>query len=119
MALLTLALAACATTGPLPTADEPQLARVAQPYAHALRAVGITRVISPGNGGMVKLDTEYGTVYVPYPPRVQPLAFVLDLGPGSVRARAASHDPAQDERILAALVPVAVQVTEGNNALSG
>jgi hypothetical protein len=112
-----LALCACATTAQLPTADQPGLARLAEPYAQQLRAVGITRVVSPGDRGMVRLDTGYGAVYLPYPKAAEPLAFVLDIGPDGVRASADTYDPAKDERILAALVPEAVRVTSGNNEL--
>ena len=81
-------LCACASTAQLPTAEQPDLARVAQPYVPELQALGISRVISPGNGAMVRLDTAYGSVYVPYPLPAEPLAFVLNIGPeGSARAR--------------------------------
>ena len=39
-----LLLCACASTAQLPTADQPELAEMAQSYAQQLRAVGITRV---------------------------------------------------------------------------
>lgn len=110
-----LALCACATTNPLPRTDHPGLAQVAQSYAPQLRAVGITRVVSPGAGAPVRLDTGYGPVYVRYPTGVEPLAFVLDIEPDTVRAAAASYNRATDEQILAALVPTAVRVTAGNN----
>ena len=48
---------------------------MAQPYIQQLRAVGITRVISPGNGAMVRLETAYGSVYVRYPARAEPSAW--------------------------------------------
>ena len=43
-----LLLCACASTAPLPTADQPEFAQIAEPYAQQLQAVGITRMISPG-----------------------------------------------------------------------
>ena len=76
-----LLLCACASTAQLPTADQPELAQMAQPYAQQLQALGITRVISPGSGAMVQLETGYGSVYVRYPTVAEPLAFVLDIGP--------------------------------------
>src|SRR6266496_374844 len=67
-----LLLGACASTAQLPTADQPELAQMAQPYAQQLQAVGITRVISPGSGAMVRLETSYGSVYVRYPAVAEP-----------------------------------------------
>ena len=90
---------------------------MAQPYVQQLQAVGITRVFSPGNGAMVRLDTGYGVVYVRYPAGVPPLAFVLDIGPDGLRATAVTFDPARDRQILAALLPEAVRVTAANNRL--
>jgi hypothetical protein len=110
-------LCACASTAQLPTADQPKLAQMAQSYAPQLKAVGITRVISPGSGAMVQLETGYGAVYVRYPREAEPLAFVLDIDPAGVEAVAATFDRARDEQILAALVPEAVRVTAANNTL--
>jgi hypothetical protein len=88
---------------------------MAQPYAQQLQAVGITRVISPGSGAMVQLETGYGPVYVRYPAAAEASAFVLDIGPDGVRATAATSDRAKFGQILAALVPEAVRVTAANN----
>jgi hypothetical protein len=112
-----LLLCACASTAQLPTADQPELARMAQSYAEQLQAVGITRVISPGSGAMVHLETGYGAVYVRYPATAQPSAFVLEIGPDGLLATAATFDRARDGQILAALVPEAVRVTAANNTL--
>lgn len=112
-----LLLCSCASTAQLPAAGQPELARMAQPYAEQLQAVGITRVISPGSGAMVRLETGYGPVYVRYPAMAEPLAFVLDIGPDGLQANAATFDRARDGQILAALVPEAVQVTVANNRL--
>src|SRR5207237_8621964 len=97
-------LSACASTAPLPTADQPELAQMAQSYAQQLQAVGITRVISPGSRAMVQLETSYGSVYVPYPTAAEPLAFVLDIGPDRLQATAAAFHRVSDTQILAALV---------------
>ena len=110
-----LLLCACASTAPPPMAEQPELAQMAQPYVQQLQAVGITRVFSPGNGAIVRLDTGYGAVYVRYPAGVQPLAFVLDIDPDSLRASAATSDRASYEQVLAALVPEAVRLTAANN----
>ena len=110
-----LLLCACASPAQLPTADQPELAQMAQPYVPQLQAVGITRAISPGSGATVRLDTGYGSVYLPYPVAVEPLAFVLDIGPDGVRASAATFDRVRDGQMLAALVPEAVRVTAANN----
>jgi hypothetical protein len=110
-----LLLGACASTAQLPTANQPQLAQLAQSYAQQLQAVGITRVISPGNGAMVRLETGYGPVYVGYPAVAEPSAFVLDIGPDGLRAAAATFAQARDGQILAALVPEAVRMTATNN----
>ena len=90
---------------------------MAQSYAQQLQAVGITRVISPGTGAMVRLETGYGSVYVRYPAMAEPLAFVLDIGPHGVQASAATFDRARDGQILAALLPEAVRMTATNNRL--
>jgi hypothetical protein len=116
-ALPLLLLCACAATAQLPTADQPELAEMAQPYAQQLQAVGVTRVISPGNGAMVRLETGYGPVYVRYPLAAEPLAFVLDIGPDRLQATAASFDRAKDAQILVALVPEALRATAANNDL--
>jgi hypothetical protein len=97
--------------------DQPELTALARPYAQQLHAVGISQVISPGRGAMVRLETGYGSVYVPYPSASEPREFVLDIGPDRLRAAAASSDPTADERMLAALVPEAVRATEANNRL--
>jgi hypothetical protein len=112
-----LLLCACASTAQQPMADQPELARMAQPYARQLQAVGITRVISPGSGAMVQLETGYGSVYVRYPAAAEPVAFVLDIGPEGLQAAAATFDPAKDGQMLVALVPEAVRVTTANNWL--
>ena len=98
-------------------ADEPELAQVAQTYLQQLQAAGITRMVSPGGGAMVRLETAYGSVYVRYPAAAEPLAFVLDIGPDGLQATATKFDRAKDGQILAALVPEAVRVTAANNAL--
>jgi len=112
-----LVLCACASTAPLPMADQPGLAQLAEPYAEQLQAVGISRVISPGDRAMVRLETGYGAVYVRYPEQAAPLAFVLDIDPDGLRATAAKFEPAKDGPMLAALVPEAVRVTVANNML--
>ena len=88
---------------------------MAGPYARQLQAVGITRVISPGNGAMVRLETGYGPVYVRYPAAAEPLAFVLDIGPDGLQATAATFDRAKYGQMLSALMPEAVRVTAANN----
>ena len=112
-----LLLCACASTAQLPMADQPEFAEMAKPYARQLQAVGVTRVISPGSGAMVQLETGYGSVYVRYPLASDPLTFVLDIGPDGVRATAATFDSAKDRQILAALLPEAVRATAANNRL--
>jgi hypothetical protein len=96
---------------------QPGLAEMARPYAKQLRAVGITRVISPGSGAMVQLETGYGSVYVRYPVASDPRAFVLDVGPDGLRASAATFDRTKDGQALAALIPEAVRAAAVNNRL--
>lgn len=110
-----LLLCACASTAQLPTTDQPELAELAQPYAQQLQAVGITRMISPGGGAKVLLETGYGAVYVAYPAGAEPLAFVLDIGPDGLHATAGAVSRAKVGPMLAALVPEAVRVTAANN----
>jgi hypothetical protein len=64
---------------------------------------------------MVRLETGYGAVYVPYPVAAEPSAFVLDVGPDGVQASAATFDRVRDGQMLAALVPEAVRLTAANN----
>jgi len=79
-------LCACAAQAPLPTAERPELAQAALPYAQPLRDVGITRVISPGNGAMVQLETLSGPVYVRYPQDPRPrLLYWMSRRMGSLR----------------------------------
>jgi hypothetical protein len=111
-----LLLGACATTAQLPTTDQPELAAMAAPYAQQLRAVGITRMISPGSGAKVLLETGYGAVYVAYPAGAEPFAFVLDIDPDGLHASAVAFDRAKVGPMLAALVPEAVRVTAANNS---
>jgi hypothetical protein len=110
-------LCACASTAPLPAADQPELARMAQPYSTQLQAVGISRLISPGSGAMVRLETGYGAVYVRYPAAAEPSAFVLEIGPEGLRATATEFDGAKGGPMLAVLLPEAVRVTAANNVL--
>ena len=110
-----LLLCACAAA-PLRAPEQPELARLAAPYAGELRAVGIQRVTSPGNGALVRLDTFYGAVYIRYPAGVAPMAFVLDIDADRLVAAAPTFDPSQYRRLLAALVPDAVSETASNNA---
>lgn len=112
-----LLVCACASTVPLPTTNRPELAQAALPYVQSLRSVGITRVISPGDGTMVQLETLSGPVYVRYPQAVSPTAFVLDVDADGVRAAAASFDRPRDTAVLAALLPVAVREAAANNEL--
>jgi hypothetical protein len=112
-----LLLAACAESQSLPPPDQPELARLAQLYAQQLREVGITKMISPGTGDMVRLETGYGPVYVRYPANLPQTAFVLEVGRDQVRAAATKFDEADDAQVLAALVPEAVRVTVANNRM--
>jgi hypothetical protein len=113
-----LLLCACASTTQLPAADQPELARLALPYVRQLQAAGITRVTSPGGGALVRLETGYGAVFVRYPAAMEPLAFVLDLGPDGLRAAAATFDRTKDGQMLAALLPAAVRAADANNTLA-
>ena len=110
-----LLLCACASTAPMPTHVQPELARLAQPYADDLRAEGITRVESSGSGAMVKLDTVSGAVYVQYPKSVPSLTFALDIDPDGLRAYSVAPDAIRDAPVLAALLPQAIQAAARNN----
>jgi hypothetical protein len=110
-------LCACAAQAPLPTAERPELAQAALPYAQPLRDVGITRVISPGNGAMVQLETLSGPVYVRYPQDLPPTAFVLDVTPDGLSATAASFDRTRDVPVLATILPAAIREAATNNVV--
>jgi hypothetical protein len=111
-----LLLCACATAPP-PAPEQPALAQLAMPYAQQLRALGITRVISPGSGAMVRLETAWGAVYVPYPHDVPPVAFVLDVDQAGLYAASASFNQDRDERVLASILPAAMRETASNNEI--
>jgi hypothetical protein len=64
-------------------------------YAGQLQAVSITRIISPGSGAAVLLETGYGAVYVRYPAAVEPLAFVLNIGPYGLHCQRKDVRPGQ------------------------
>jgi hypothetical protein len=110
-----LLLCACASTQPFHAPEQPQLAELAMPYAQQLQAVGITRVISTGSDAMVRLETLWGPVYVPYPQGIAPVAFALEVDQSGVRAASASFDRDRDERVLAAILPAAIRETASNN----
>ena len=108
---------ASAIAAPLPASDQPQLVQLVQPYAQQLRAEGITRVTSLGSRDMVRLETRRGPVYVRYPADAPDVAFILEIGPTSMQASAATFDRQRDEKMLAVLMPEALKVTAGNNRL--
>jgi len=108
---------ASAIAAPLPATDQPQLVQLVQPYAQQLRAEGVTRVTSLGARDMVRLETRSGPVYVRYPAGAPDAAFILEIGPASMQASAATFDRQRDEQMLAALMPEALKVTAGNNRL--
>ncbi|HEV8503046.1 MAG TPA: hypothetical protein VGR63_15855 [Casimicrobiaceae bacterium] len=110
-----LLLCAC-TTAPPRGPDQPELARLAAPYAADLRAVGIQRMTSPGRGDLVRLDTYYGAVYIRYPAGVAPMAFVLEVDPDHLAAASTAVDAGQFSHLMDVLVPDAVRETASNNA---
>ncbi len=110
-------LCACVSPMQIPTKDQPELAQLAQPYMPQLQAVGITRVISPGKGALVRLDTGYGSIYMPYPARADPVAFELDVGADGLRASGPTFDPVKDREVLAWLLPEAVRLTAAHNEI--
>ncbi len=110
-------LGACASTQPLRAPEQPALAVLAMPYAPDLRALGITRLVSPGGGALVRLETAWGAVYVPFPRDVPPVAFELAIDEAGVRAAAVSFDAERDARVLASLMPVVFRETASNNTM--
>ncbi len=108
---------ASAIAAPPTATDQPQLVQLVQPYVQQLRAEGVTRVISLGARDMVRLETQRGPVYVKYPADAPDVAFIVEIGPTSVQASAATFDRQRDENLLAALMPVALKVTAANNRL--
>jgi|KBSSwiStaDraftv2_1062776.scaffolds.fasta_scaffold05836_4 hypothetical protein len=115
-----LALFLCcafAIAAPFSTTEQPQLVQLVQPYAQQLRAVGVMRVTSLGARDMVRLETQSGPVYVPYPAGAPDVAFILEVGPSGVQASAETFVRDQDEKLLAALMPEVFKVTAANNRL--
>lgn len=110
-------LGACASTQPLRAPEQPALAALAMPYAPDLRALGITRLVSPGGGALVRLETAWGAVYVPFPRDVPPVAFELEIDEGGVRAAADAFDAERDARVLASLMPAVFRETASNNTM--
>jgi hypothetical protein len=110
-------LGACASTPPFDAPEQPALAALAMPYAPDLRALGITRLVSPGGGALVRLETAWGAVYVPYPRDVPPVAFELSIDEGGMRAAAGSFDADRDARVLASLMPAVFRETASNNTI--
>ena len=110
-------LGACASTVPFSAPEQPALAALAMPYAPDLRALGITRLVSPGGGALVRLETAWGAVYVPYPRDVPPVAFELEIDEGGMRAAADSFDAQRDARVLASLMPAVFRETASNNEM--
>jgi hypothetical protein len=66
---------------------------------------------------MVRLETPYGAVYVPYPHNVPPVAFVLDVDPAGLGAAAPSFDSVRDASVLATILPAAIRETASNNEI--
>lgn len=112
-----VALCACASTQQFSAPEQPALAALAMPYAADLRALGITHLVSPGGGAMVRLETKWGAVYVPYPRDVPPVAFELQVDERSLRAAASAFDAARDARVLASLMPAVFRETASNNTI--
>jgi len=110
-------LGACASAQPFQAPEQPALAALAMPYAPDLRALGITRLVSPGGGALVRLETAWGAVFVPYPRDVPPIAFELAIDEGGVRAAANSFDAERDSRVFASLMPAVFRETASNNEM--
>jgi hypothetical protein len=110
-----LLLCACASKLPFDAPEQPELAKLAIPYAQQLRSVGITQVISAGSGAMVRLETLWGSVYVPYPHDVPPAAFALYIDQAGLSAASPSFNQDRDARVLGSILPVAIRETASNN----
>ena len=113
--LLLLLLGACASTALPLLPDQPAVAQAVEPYAGSFRALGITRISSPGGGAMLRMETGYGDVYVRYPTAAPPLAFVMDIDATGARMRSEVADPAPFSEVFAAFAPEAIRVTAANN----
>ena len=110
-------LCACASTQPFSAPEQPALAALAMPYAAEMRTLGITHLVSPGGGSMVRLETQWGAVYVPYPRDVPPVAFELRVDEESLSAAANSFDATRDAQVLATLMPAVFRETASNNSI--
>jgi hypothetical protein len=113
--LLLVTLCACAPTAPVTMPDQPELVQAVLPYVDSFRALGITRITSPGNGAMLRLETGYGDVYVRYPAGMQPMAFVVDIAPKSLRVRSEDVDRVRFGELFAEFAPEVTRVTAANN----
>ena len=110
-------LGACASTQPLRAPEPPALAALAMPYAPDLRALAITRLVSPEGGALARLETAWGAVFVPYPRDAPPIAFELEIDEIGVRAAADSFDTERDARVLASRVPAVFHETASNSTM--
>jgi len=108
---------ASAIAAPPTATDQPQLVQLVQPYVPQLRAEGVTRVTSLGSRDMVRLETQRGPVYVRYPADAPDVAFIVEIGPTSVHASAETFDRQREEKLLAAVMHAALDVTAANNRL--
>ncbi len=111
-----LLLCACAFTPPATMPAQPDLARLAGPYAQQLRAVGITRLTATAGNSLVQLDTLSGPVYVRYPKDVPAVAFELDIDADGLRAFSSGFDKDRDAAVLDSILPQAIRATATNNA---
>ena len=111
-----LLLCACASAPPATMPAQPALARLAEPYAQQLRAVGITRLTATAGDSMVQLDTLSGPVYVRYPKDVPAVAFELDIDRDGLRAFSPGFDRDRDAAALESILPQAIRTTATNNA---
>lgn len=115
-----IALAACAGS-PLPTLQsQPALARLAQPYASQMAAVGIVTLDVAGRGSLMRAYTNVGTVYVRYPDNVASTRFVLQVDGASLSAESDDFTAAQSDayaQALQAIVPETIRAVQSNNQI--
>jgi hypothetical protein len=114
-----VALASC-VSAPVATIEQPDLTKLAQPYAARLAALGVSRIETPGPGGAyVSVGTPYGYFEFRYRPDLPPAPFVLIPHDNTAIVRSDAYTPAELAQYRAAIdsvVPEVLRLAPRNEA---